>query len=77
MSIGAEVLSRNRRIFESKLRFHRVFSNKMSPYRKNYCDFQRFLLFQNKARNAGRSRKNAGMREINRNAGLPARLWDG
>ena len=32
----------------------------MSPYSENYCDFQRFLLFRNKARNAGRSRKNAG-----------------
>ena len=32
----------------------------MSPYSNNYCDFQRFLLFQNKARNAGRFRKNAG-----------------
>ena len=27
---------------------------------KKICDFQRFLLFRNKARNAGRSRKNAG-----------------
>ena len=32
----------------------------MSPYSDNYCDFQRFLLFRSKARNAGRSRKNAG-----------------
>ena len=32
----------------------------MSPYRDNYCDFQRFFYFRNKARNAGRSRKNAG-----------------
>ena len=30
------------------------------PYSENYYGFQRFLLFQNKARNAGRSRKNAG-----------------
>ena len=37
----------------------------------------RFSLFQNKARNAGRSDKNAGMREISQNAGFPARLWDG
>lgn len=43
----------------------------------NYCDFQRFLLFRNKARNAGRSGKNAGMREISQNAGFPARLRDG
>ena len=46
----------------------------MSLYSYNYCDFQRFLLFRNKARNAGRSGKNAGMREINQNAGFPARL---
>ena len=75
------------RIFESKItwmarwwyhwRFHRAFSNKMSPYSQNYCDFQRFLLFRNKARNAGRSRKNAGMREISQNAGFPTWLRDG
>ena len=41
----------------------------MSAYSYNYCDFQRFLLFRNKARNAGRSGKNAGMREISQNAG--------
>ena len=35
----------------------------MSPYNENDCDFQRFLLFQNKARNAGRSRKNAGNKQ--------------
>ena len=75
----------------------------------NYCDFQRFLLFRNKAewrrtgisfavtsgqrrpdedyapkrrrrnkaRNARRFAKNAGMREIYKNAGFPARLRDG
>ena len=32
----------------------------MAPYSYNYCDFQRFLLFRNKARNAGRSDENAG-----------------
>ena len=42
----------------------------MSLYSYNYCDFQRFLLFRNKARNAGRSGENAGMREISQNAGL-------
>ena len=46
-------------------------------YSENYCDFQRFLLFRNKVRNAGRSGKNAGMREISQNAGFPARLRDG
>ena len=35
----------------------------MSPYSYNPCDFQRFLLFRNKARNAGRSGKNAGNKE--------------
>ena len=49
----------------------------MSPYSYNYWDFQRFLLFRNKARNAGRSRKNAGMRERSQNAGFPARLREG
>ena len=55
-------------------RFRRALSNKMSPYSERYCDFQRFLLFLNKAGNAGRSRKNAGIREISQNAGYPARL---
>ena len=32
---------------------------------------------RNKARNAGCSGKNAGMQEINQNAGFPARLRDG
>ena len=41
------------------------------------CDFQQFLSFRNKARNAGCSGKNAGMREITKNAGFPARLRDG
>ena len=31
---------------------------------KNYPDFQEFVVSQNKAKNAGRSLKNAGMREI-------------
>ena len=46
----------------------------MSPYSYSYCDFQRFLY---KARNAGRSGENAGMREISQNAGFPAWLWEG
>ena len=37
----------------------------------------RKFVSQNKAKNAGRSRKNAGMREIQQNAGFPARLRDG
>ena len=57
--------------------FRRAFSNKMSPSSWNYCDFQQFLLFRNKARNAGRSGENAGMRQISQNAGFPARLQDG
>ena len=32
------------------------------------------IFFQNKARNAGRSGENTGMREISQNAGFPARL---
>ena len=40
-------------------------------------DFERFLSFRNKARNAGCSHTNAGMREISQNAGFPARLRDG
>ena len=46
---------------------------------KNYInsDFYRNFVSQNKAKNAGRSRKNAGMREIDRNAGFRARLRDG
>ena len=48
-----------------------------SFFEKNYCDFPRFLLFQNKATNAGRSRKNAAMREIIQNSGFSARLRDG
>ena len=35
------------------------------------------ICFSNKAKNAGRSRKNAGMREIHKNAGFPAQLRDG
>ena len=35
------------------------------------------ILFQNKARNAGRSGENTGMREISQNAGFTARLRDG
>ena len=42
----------------------------MSPDSENYCDFQQFLLFRNKARNAGRSQKIAGMQEISQNAGF-------
>ena len=35
---------------------------------------QRFLLFRNKARNAGRSGENAEMREISQNAGFPCTI---
>ena len=38
--------------------------------------FRKFVS-QNKGKNAGRSRKNAGMRERSQNAGFPARLRDG
>ena len=39
--------------------------------------FITLLLFPNKAKNAGLSGKNAGMREVSQNAGFPARLRDG
>ena len=42
--------------------------HKVSFWRLRKC------VSQNKAKNAGRSRKNAGMREIHQNAGFPARL---
>ena len=50
------------------------FLKKMTPYGQIYCDFQRFLLFLNKARNAGRSRKNAGDKL---KCGISPRLRDG
>ena len=53
-------------------RFHRALSNKMSPYSENYCDFQRFLLFRNKARNLVKMRgcgKWAKMRDFPHDCG--------
>ena len=47
---------------------------------ENCCDFQfseNFDFSRNKGTNAGRFRKNAGMREERRNEGFPARLRDG
>ncbi len=44
---------------------------------KKLSQFVRQFVSQNKAKNAGRSGKNAGMREIRQNAGFPARLRDG
>ena len=35
------------------------------------------IVYQNKAKNAGRCGGNAGMREIRQNAGFPTRLRDG
>ena len=52
------------------------FEQNVSVERKLIAISRNFL-FRNKARNAGRSRKNVGMREISRNAGFPARLRDG
>ena len=54
------------------LTFSQSLFDQLSPYSKHYCDFQRFFLFRNKAKNAGRSGKNAGMQEISQNAGFPA-----
>ena len=44
---------------------------------KKLSQFVRKFFSQNKAKNAGRSGKNAGMREIRQHAGFPARLRDG
>ena len=52
-------------------------AHKMSFWRQKLSQFVRKLVSQNKAKNAGRSWKNAGMREIRQNAGFPARLRDG
>ena len=49
----------------------------MSFWRQQLSEFVRKIVSQNKAKNAGRSGKNAGMREIRQNAGFPARLRDG
>ena len=49
----------------------------MSFWRQKISQFVRKFVSQNKAKNVGRSGKNAGMREIRQNAGCPARLRDG
>ena len=49
----------------------------ISFWRQQLSQLVRKFVSQNKAINAGRSGKNAGMREIRQNAGFPARLWDG
>ena len=53
-------------------------TNKIPFWRQQLSQFVRKFVFQNKAKNAGRSGKNAGMREIGlrKNAGFPARLRD-
>ena len=57
--------------------FSELFRTKCIRTAKIIAIFSDFFHFRNKARNAGRSRKNAGMREISQNAGFPARLRDG
>ena len=52
-------------------------THKISFWRQKLSQFVRKFVSQNKAKNAGRSGKNAGMREIHQNAGFPARLRDG
>ena len=52
-------------------------THKVSFWRLKWSQLLRKFVSQNKAKNAGRSRKNAGMREIHQNAGFPARLRDG
>ena len=54
------ILSFRQKSFSVKLELH----TKILSGAKNYPDFQEFLVSQNKAKNAGRSLKNAGMREI-------------
>ena len=50
---------------------------KISFWCQKLSQFVRKIVSQNKAKNAGRSGKNAGMREIRQNAGFPARLREG
>ena len=57
--------------------FAELFRTKWLLSAKINAIFSYFLLFWNKARNAGCSSKNAGMREISQNAGFPTRLRDG
>ena len=52
-------------------------THKVSFWRLKWSQLLRKFVSQNKAKNAGRSRKNAGMREIHQNAGFPAQLRDG
>ena len=52
-------------------------THKVSFWRLKWSQLLRQFVSQNKAKNAGRSRKNAGMREIHQNAGFPTRLRDG
>ena len=52
-------------------------THRVSFWRLKCSQLLRKFVSQNKAKNAGRSRKNAGMREIHQNARFPARLRDG
>ena len=54
------ILSFRQKSFSVKLELHK----QILSGAKNYPDFQEFFVSQNKAKNAGRSLKNAGMREI-------------
>ena len=49
----------------------------MSPYSLKLLRFSAIFVIRNKAKNAGRSGENAGMREISQNAGFTERLRDG
>ena len=55
---------------------HSLFEQNVSVQLK-LLRFSAIFFLQNKARNAGRSGENTGMREISQNAGFPARLRDG
>ena len=52
-------------------------THKVSFWRLKWSQLLRKFASQNKAKNAGRSRKNARMREIHQNAGFRAQLRDG
>ena len=61
-----------------RVRFRTASFHKLSPWGRKLSWFSANLIFpRSKAKNAGRFRKNAGMREGRQNAGFPARLRDG
>ena len=58
--------------------FYTASANKISSWRGKLSRFlANGVFFQNEAKNAGRSRINAGLRERESNAGFPAGLLNG